>query len=187
MSPVRISAQRVRQFILSVGQSVDEVLAERLELFDENGNPIVLAGGVEGPPGPQGLKGDKGDKGDPGIQGTPGTGGAMTFRTSHGFLIGGPIENTTIVPDFSFAKTNKQTSNLVLVIARIESGTSVDVRVRRNGQLLNVSRTITPVKATFAYNTALSDGDVLDLSFENSLGLPTDLGVTLVIEHTVTF
>jgi len=66
----RIAAQKIRQLILSSGQPLDEVTVEKLELFNENGNPIGLGG--EGPPGPAGPAGATGPAGAPGAPGPQG-------------------------------------------------------------------------------------------------------------------
>jgi hypothetical protein len=70
-------------------------------------------------------------------------------------------------------------------MGRVESGTSVDVTVRRNASAIGTAKTVTGSKQTFAYSQALSDGDALDLTFANPVGSPTDIGVTLVVEHVV--
>jgi predicted lactoylglutathione lyase len=90
------------------------------------------------------------------------------------------------VPDFNFSKTANQTSTLVSMTARVESGTSIDVTVRRNAAAVGTAKTVTGTKQSFAYTQALSDGDALDLTFANPVAVPTDLGVTLIVEHVVT-
>lgn len=67
----RVSAQKIRQLMLSAGDPLDDVIVEKLELFNENGNPIGLGG--EGPPGPVGPAGDPGPAGAPGPQGPAST------------------------------------------------------------------------------------------------------------------
>ena len=159
MSPVRVSTQKIRQFILATGEPLDDVLVvETVELFDQSGNPVELPIMI----------------------------GAVTFRTSHGFLIEGVIDTSIVVPDFMFSKTTNQTSILKAMIARIESGTSVDVSVRSNASVLGTAKTVTSTKQSFSINQALSDGDALDLVLSNLVGVPTNLGATLVIEHIVT-
>lgn len=90
------------------------------------------------------------------------------------------------VPDFNFSKTGNQTSTLVSLIARVESGTSIDVQVRRNAANVSTAKTVTGSKQTFALSQALADGDALDLTLANPVGSPKDLGGTLIIEHVVT-
>jgi hypothetical protein len=109
-----------------------------------------------------------------------------TFRTSHGFVIGGEITAAIVVPDLHIAKSSTETLTLVSVIAKIESGTSVGVQVRRNASSVGSVQTVTPTKQTFTYSQAISDGDALDLTFSSPVATPTDLGVTLIIEHVVT-
>jgi hypothetical protein len=45
---------------------------------------------------------------------------------------------------------------------------------------------VTTTKQSFTYSQAISDGDALDLVFSSPVATPSDLGVTLVLEHTVT-
>ena len=109
----------------------------------------------------------------------------IIYRTSHGFMIGGEITPTIVVPDFHVAGALKQRSKLIGMIARLSSGTSVDVRVRRNGAVVGSANTVTSSKSYYSYSQDVFDGDALDLLFSNPVGTPTDLGVTLIIEHTV--
>jgi hypothetical protein len=109
----------------------------------------------------------------------------LTFRSFHGFLIGGSIDSTVNVPDLIYSKATNQTSTLVGLTARIESGTSIDVNIRRNGSVVSTV-TVTGIKETFALSQALSDDDALDLTFANPIATPKDLGATLIIEHVVT-
>lgn len=116
------------------------------------------------------------------------TGDEMTkiiSRTSHGFMIGGEITAAIVTPDFHIAVALKQSSKLIGMIARVESGTSVDVKVRRNGTVIGSANTVTTTKSYASYNQDVFEGDALDLVFSNPVGAPTDLGVTLIIEHTI--
>lgn len=83
---MRLSSLRTKQALLILAtESVDpDQMPEQWELFDENGNPILLPDGVPGPTGPAGATGatgpagatgatgPKGDTGDTGPQGAPG-------------------------------------------------------------------------------------------------------------------
>jgi hypothetical protein len=109
-----------------------------------------------------------------------------TFRTSDGYAISGDLSSIVVVPDIHVAKTATQTVTLVSLIAKIESGTSIDVTVRRNGTAVGAARTVTTTKQTFTYSQALADGDALDLVFANPVGTPKDIGATLVTEQVVT-
>jgi hypothetical protein len=102
-----------------------------------------------------------------------------TFRTSHGYVIGGTLDAALVVPDLHIAKSATQAPTLVSLIAKIESGTSIDVTVRRNGSALGTAKTVTTTKQTFSYSQALADGDALDLTLSNPVGTPADLGATL--------
>jgi hypothetical protein len=108
------------------------------------------------------------------------------FRTSHGYVIGGTLDAALVVPDLHIAKSATQASTLLSLVAKIESGTSIDVTVRRNGSALGTAKTVTTTKQTFSYSQALTDGDALDLTLANPVGTPADLGATLVVEHVIT-
>jgi hypothetical protein len=109
------------------------------------------------------------------------------MRQPRSYVIGGSIDSTINVPDlYVAAHSGTQAVTLVQAIARIESGTSIDVQVRRNGTAVGSPVTVTSTKQTFTFSQALSDGDALDLSFANPVGSPTDLGFTLVLESVVT-
>lgn len=109
-----------------------------------------------------------------------------TFRTSHGFVIGGALAATVNVPDFHVSKASSQTVTLVQVVARIESGTSIGVQVRVNASNVGSVQTVTQTKQTFTYSQSISDGDAVDLVLSSPSGSPIDLGFTLVMESAVT-
>jgi hypothetical protein len=75
----RISSQKVKQALLVSGDPIDPFsIPERLELFDQDGLPIV--GGPEGPPGstgPPGPAGAAGPAGPAGPAGSAGSAGAV--------------------------------------------------------------------------------------------------------------
>jgi hypothetical protein len=129
----------------------------------------TISAGAQGPIGPQGPAG------------LP-----SPFRTSHGYVIGGTLDAALVVPDLHIAKSATQASTLISLIAKIESGTSIDVTVRRNGSAVGTAKTVTTTKQTFSYSQALADGDALDLTLANPVGTPADLGATLVVEHVIT-
>jgi hypothetical protein len=101
-------------------------------------------------------------------------------------LISDAVNSAVVVPDMHVAAASGQAVTLVSMIARLESGTSIDVTIRRNASTVGSTRTVTTTKQTFSYSQALTDGDALDLVFATDVGSPEDLGVTLVLEHVVT-
>ena len=131
------------------------------------------AQGIQGPEGPQGSQGPSGVS-------------SLTFRTAHGFVIGGEITAALVVPDLHIAEAVTQVATLVKMVAKLESGTSVDVQVRKNGSALGTAKTVTVSKQSFSYSDALADDDALDLTFSSPVAVPKDLGATLIIEHVVT-
>jgi hypothetical protein len=111
---------------------------------------------------------------------------AIVFRTSHGFLIANALDATIVVPDLYISETAKQSAVIVSLVAKIESGTSIDVQVRRNGANVSTAKTVTSAKQSFALSQAITDGDAIDLVLSAPVGSPRDLGATVIIEHTVT-
>jgi hypothetical protein len=83
-------------------------------------------------------------------------------------------------------ETATQTSTIVQLVGKIESGTSIDVQVRLNGTNVGTAKTVTSTKQTFTLSQAVSNGDALDLTLANPVGSPKDLGATLVLESVVT-
>jgi Collagen triple helix repeat (20 copies) len=83
-----IKLQKTRQAVVVVGEEVDPLITlERLELFDESGNPYspgtggtggVGPAGPRGPAGPAGPPGPAGPAGDDGADGIPGPPGAAS-------------------------------------------------------------------------------------------------------------
>lgn len=62
--------------VLQNAQMAENQEFVRLALFDENGNPISLIGGEQGPQGPQGVPGPTGPQGLRGLQGLQGATGS---------------------------------------------------------------------------------------------------------------
>jgi hypothetical protein len=75
--------------------------------------------------------------------------------------------------------------HIVQVIGKIESGTSIDVTLRRNGTNVGSANTVTTTKQTFSYFQTVTDGDALDLAFSNAVSSPADLGLAIVLEYVV--
>src|SRR5579862_4701604 len=108
------SLQRTRQVVVLAGEPVDKLVTlERMELFDEDGNPYSPGGGSgtgpPGPPGPPGPKGAtgatgpagaKGDKGDPGNTGATGPQGPQGAQGAAGTGINmkGTVANSGSLP-----------------------------------------------------------------------------------------
>lgn len=205
--PLQITTQRTRQAILVNGDALTDIVpVDKLEVFDEDGNPVNLEGAT-GPAGQPRILQDEGvarpvrtnvnfvgtgvlvsdDSGnDRTIVTIPGPPSTATMRTPHGFLVGGDINAVVVVPDLYVPEASNQVTTLVAVIARLDSGTSIDVTVRKNGGAVGTAKTVTTTKQTFSYSDAIANGDAFDLTFANPVGSPKDLGVTLILEHVMT-
>jgi hypothetical protein len=68
--------------------------------------------------------------------------------------------------------------------AKLGSGTSLGVQVRRNGGNVGGVITVTTAAATTTFNQALAADDELSLVLSAPVGTPTNLTATLYLEHT---
>jgi hypothetical protein len=138
--------------------------------------------GVQGPEGPQGPKGDTGSQGIQGIQGPVGI--TRPFRLGHTWGLVGDVSGLTTLPAMFVPLLGTQAASLIGVRTRLGSGTSVGVQVRRNGGNLGSVITATGTAATTAFSQALAADDELTIVLSAPVGTPTNLGVSLFIEHT---
>jgi len=114
-----------------------------------------------------------------------------TFRTTHTVAIQGAV-TTAPVPGFFVAAASGQTVRLTKVRRLIGAGTSVSFRVQRNGSdITGFGTSGSPLRATTTAgdddptDVTLAADDLLTLVVSAVSGAPTDLVVTLVLEHTV--
>lgn len=113
---------------------------------------------------------------------------APVFRTAINFVLGGEITGDIVVPDALIPKAANTTVKVVGVYARLESGTSAVVTVRKNGAAITngtVTATQAGALAAPAPNVTVADGDRFDLAFGALTGAPSDLSVSIIIEHTI--
>lgn len=110
------------------------------------------------------------------------------YQTVNTYAIGGELSTTDFVPPFFFAKKDNQVSVLKKIIHRINSGTSATVKLQKNGVDISgyTGVSVTTTTATTSQDTSLVDGDMISLVITAVSGTPSDLTVTLVIEHTIT-
>jgi hypothetical protein len=77
-----------------------------------------------------------------------------------------------------------QASTLIGLRAKIGSGTSIGVQLKRNGSNLGSVITVTTTVATTVFSQALAADDELTLVLSSPAGTPSNLGMTLYLEHT---
>ena len=153
--------------------------------------------GPEGPQGPQGIQGIQGEtgatgstgtqgpKGDQGIQGVQGPVGITgPFRLGHTWGLVGDVTALTTMPSMFVPLLGTQAAVLVGVRGKLGSGTSVGVQLRRNGSNLGSVITVTGTAATTAFSQALAADDELTMVLSSPVGAPSNLGLTLYLEHT---
>ena len=164
------------------------------------------APGATGPAGVDGAPGAQGPKGDPGATGATGPAGAQgpqgvagptgatgpqgaagvtrPFRLGHTWALVGDVTALTTLPSMFIPMNGTQAAQLIGVRAKLASGTSVGVQVKRNGANLGAVITVTPTTATTAFAQALAADDELTFVLSSPVGTPTHLSLTLYVEHT---
>jgi hypothetical protein len=112
-------------------------------------------------------------------------------RTPHTFAVGGPIQvpagDTDYIPGFFVAApTGMQTVNVAMARHRINSGTSVTVKLQKNGidvtgfTGISVTTTSTTTDPT---DVAVADGDYLQLIVTAVSGSPKNLSFSLFLDY----
>lgn len=148
--------------------------------------------GIKGDTGSQGIKGDtgaQGPQGSQGVQGPQGIPGVVTaFREGHTFAVAGDLSVLpSALPSIFVPMSATQTTVLRSVRAKLGSGTSVGVQVKRNGSNVGTVITVTPtVNETSLGNIALANNDELSFSLSALTGTPVTLTLTFVLETTAT-
>jgi hypothetical protein len=129
---------------------------------------------IPGPPGPQGPPGPAGPAGV-----------TQPFRLGHTWGLVGDVTVITTLPSLFIPLRAGQASALAAVRAKLGSGTSINVQVKRNGLDVGSPITVTPAAWTTSLgNVALADGDEVTVVLSSPIGNPSDLGITLILEHT---
>ncbi len=152
---------------------------------------------VPGPPGPAGATGSAGATGPAGPTGATGATGAAgatgpqgpagvvnPFRLGHTWALVGDVSALTTLPSMFVPLRAGQASTLVGLRAKLGSGTSIGVQLKRNGSNLGSVITVTTTVATTAFSQALADNDELTMVLSSPVSTPTHLGMTLILEHT---
>ena len=122
--------------------------------------------------------------GPQGPQGPPGTVGP--FREGHTFAVLGNLAPVTVLPSFFVPKAANQTVKLSALRAKIVSGTSIAVQIKRNGSDVGSPITVTPTTtSTSLGDIALADGDEISAVCSAHSGAPTTLSATVVLEWSV--
>lgn len=133
--------------------------------------------GPAGPPGPQGTPGPQGPPGPPGI--------TNPFQLGHTWGLSGDVSLVTTLPSMFIPVRAGQTVVLVGLRAKLGSGTSIQAQVKRNGVNVGNVITITTTSATTVLgNLPLMNNDELTVALSSPSGTPSDLGMTLTLEHT---
>lgn len=143
-------------------------------ILTKNDGTTVDAGSVIGPTGPTGPAASK------------------TFRIPHTFTIPGivsvPSGDTDYVPGMFVDLPAGQTATISLARARINSGTSATVQLKRNGTGICTATAVTTTSADIAMTSApvaLADNDYLQIVVSIISGTPKNLSFTAFIDYTV--
>jgi hypothetical protein len=128
---------------------------------------LLIAEGTPGPEGPQGVPGP-----------------AIPFRTGHTWGLVGDVTLVNSLPSLFVPVITGQSTKVVGVRTRLKSGTSVSLSLKRNGtQFLSVTVTVTPATTNLPTPLTLSDDDEITIDLTAHTGVPSDLSVTLFLEH----
>jgi hypothetical protein len=138
--------------------------------------PIFVATPSLGLQGPQGLAGPSGF-GDP-------------LRDTKSFALNGEVkvdvDGRDYIPGFYVAERTGWNVKLIDSIHHIVSGTSVVLKVQRNGTDIvgwtNIGVTTTPARFT-GPEVQLADGDYIRIVVTDAVGVPMNLTFSLVVEH----
>jgi|KBSMisStandDraft_5_1062788.scaffolds.fasta_scaffold142264_2 hypothetical protein len=109
---------------------------------------------------------------------------AAAFRFGHTWALVGDVSALTTLPSMFVPLRAGQVCTLVGLRAKLGSGTSIGVQLKRNGSNLGSVITVTTTVATTAFSQALADNDELTFVLSSPSGTPTHLGMTLYLEHT---
>jgi collagen type VII alpha len=122
-------------------------------------------------------------KGPTGAQGAAGV--VQSFLTGHTFALSGDVSGYGTLPGFFIPKAATEVVELVGIRAKIASGTSVGVQVKRNGTNVGGVITVTPTAGYTALGpVTMVDGDELTLVLSSPVGVPTSLGATMTVRVT---
>jgi len=94
------------------------------------------------------------------------------------------VSALTTLPSMFVPLRAGQASTLIGLRAKLGSGTSIGVQLKRNGSNLGSVITVTTTVATTAFSQALTGDDELTLVLSSPAGAPSNLGMTLYLEHT---
>jgi collagen type VII alpha len=119
------------------------------------------------------------------IKGPAGAAGVTRpFRLGHTWGLVGDLTLLTVLPSLFVPMNGTQAATLVGLRAKIASGTSVGVQVKRNGSNVGSVITVTSTVATTTLSATLAANDELSLTLSSPVGTPTTLSATLIMEHT---
>jgi hypothetical protein len=167
----------------------------------------TLRGNLRGPQGIQGIQGIQGPDGGAEVYKQPNTPtpveiGALwidtdepdpapstvtiTLRTGQTWVVGGALSAGQVVPPFYVPVIAGQTSNIIGVRAKVGAATSIVAQLTQNGTNIGSAVTITTTKTTTTFGTPVTaaDGDEIGVTLSSPSGSPSDLSLTVILEHT---
>lgn len=112
---------------------------------------------------------------------------SYTFRTVHTFSME-PI-TASVNPRFYVSVATGQTASIVKVRASVGAATSATWTLNLNGSAAHATYTgvaSTTTNTDSTQSVTLADNDLLELDVTATSGSPTNLTVTVVIQHVVT-
>lgn len=123
------------------------------------------------------IKGPIGNTGAPGV--------VKPFLTGHTFALAGDLSLFGTLPSFFIPKAATEVVEIIGLRAKIASGTSVGVQVRKNAANVGGVITVTPTAAYTALGpVTCADGDETTIVLSALTGTPTSLGATITVRVT---
>ena len=110
---------------------------------------------------------------------------SKVVRIGHTWALVGDVTPYTNLPAFFVPEGTAQATAIHSLRCKIASGTSVVAQVRRNLGNLGSAITVTTTATTTSMPFALTDADEIDLVLSSPTGTPTNLTVTMILEHTI--
>jgi len=110
---------------------------------------------------------------------------SKTIRAGSTWAVLGDLTSVTTLPSTHVPLASGQSATLVGLRAKIASGTSITVQVKRNGSNLGSTIVVTTTVATTAFSQALSADDELTILLSSPSGTPTTLSATMYLESSI--
>ena len=111
----------------------------------------------------------------------------FTRRFPHTYSVMGTLTTSVVLPPFFVPEPSQQSVTLRAVRHRIATGTSVTLKLQRNGadisDFANLNVTTTPTTTTSTAGVPLADGDMIQPVITAVSGSPQHLSLSIYIDY----